>query len=242
MLEKSSNEPHARMLALFDILSDWLSLPNVSEQISEQDFVKTEHTILQNYLTTQAEKAGAAMPEVLANQLYFMAITATNGALEAKQDMAFSPSFTHAKSAANALILAQTQKEFHIKKSYAYAIAASFIAVVVVAGSLFLHERQSANPMQIALATEAQPTLISTAAIANPEDTSALIAQINLMRKGNCQLPEALQMPDSYKKVYFENIVAGQISTDPEEQKLVRELLKIVRCNYTPMLMSNSAG
>jgi hypothetical protein len=62
------------------------------------------------------------------------------------------------------------------------------------------------------------------------------------MRKGSCQLPEALQLPDSYKKVYFEDIVSGQISTDPADQKLVRELLQKVRCNYSPMLMANSKG
>lgn len=245
MLEKSSEKPHARLLALFDILSDWLALPNVHAQIPTQDFAKTNHKNLQNYLAIQAEKAGAAMPEILANQLYFMAISAINDALkteQTKQDKAFSPSFTHAKSAANALILAQTQKEFRIKKSAAYAIAASFLGVLAVTASVFLYQVESAKSPQNALASDVQPTLLSVATIANPEETAALIAQINLMRKGSCQLPEALQLPDSYKKVYFENIVSGQISTNPAEQILVRELLQKVRCNYTPMLMANSTG
>jgi hypothetical protein len=62
------------------------------------------------------------------------------------------------------------------------------------------------------------------------------------MRQGNCQLIEALQLPEAYKKIYFDNIIMGQISTDREEQRVVNELLQMVRCNYTPMLMANSKG
>jgi len=40
--------------------------------------------------------------------------------------------------------------------------------------------------------------------------------------------------------VYFQNVVLGQITTDPAEQKLANQLLDMVRCNYTPMLMVNS--
>ncbi|CAN4267290.1 hypothetical protein MCEMSEM29_00414 [Methylophilaceae bacterium] len=78
--------------------------------------------------------------------------------------------------------------------------------------------------------------------IATPEETTALITQINQMRKVNCQLVEALQVPDSYKKVYFENIVSGQTSTNIQDQKLVHTMLDMLRCNFTPMLMANSTN
>jgi len=241
MLKKAGKTPQARLLSLFDILHDWTEAPGVKAEI-ELSAMNTTNA-LQTYLSLEAAKAGAALPEMLAMQLYVMAFSACNdkfqSRLQGNTHAASGDALIHAKSAAQALISAQTKKEFHIAKSSAYAIAAS---VLVVAASLFIfNQSHQKNAAQLALSTPAiQPTFTGTELIANPEETAALFAQIEQMRNGSCQLPEALQMPDSYKKVYFENIVAGQISTDPADQKLVRELLQKVRCNYTPMLMANS--
>ena len=248
MLKKAGSTPQARLLSLFDTLEDWTNLPtSIAPGLNSQiDFSVTNNNALQTYLSLEAAKAGAALPEMLAMQLYVMALSACNEKLQtrlqANKDADASQAILHAKNAAQALISAQTKKEFRIAKSSAYAIAASFAAVLFVAGSVFILSKSnsSTNSSLAANSTNIQPTLASAQVIANPEDTAAHFAQIEFMRKGTCQLPEALQMPDSYKKVYFENIVAGQISTNPADQKLVRELLQKVRCNYTPMLMANS--
>lgn len=242
MLKKSSAEPQARMLSLFDILDDWLDAPNVNQTLiathQQTPINLANNRQLQDFLMAEAAKAGAAMPEMLANQLYFMAVAATQEKFQAKNGLSLS----HAKSAASALITAQTEKEFRIAKSSIYAIAASFLGALVVAGSLFIFNQSESSTAQQVVQIEPNPVAVSVNLIASPEQTSALIAQINQMRKGNCQLMEALQLPDSYKKVYFENIVLGQISTNIEDQKLVHQLLEMVRCNYTPMLMANSKG
>jgi hypothetical protein len=244
MLEKSSQKPHGRLLALFDILEDWLDAPNVAPHLHDQSKVQaltnSSSKNLQIFLTAEATKAGAAMPEILANQLYFMAISAINNALEANIHAGCRhAAFNHAKSAANALILAQTKKEFHIKKSSAYAIAASFFVAVLVAGSWFTL-REASAPTTLA---QANPqTVLAAAPTASPDQTAALIAQLEQMRHGNCQLIEAIQLPDSYKGIYLNMIVNGQVSTDPREQIIAMELLKNTRCNYTPMLMANSKG
>jgi hypothetical protein len=239
MLEKSSATPHGRLLAVFDILEDWLDAPSILEQMHSDLESKTQSRVLQDYLTLEAVKAGAAMPEMLANQLYFMVLAAAQEKLHANNQKSLS----QAKIAAAALIAAQTKKEFHISKSSAYAIAVSFIGAFVIVGSVFLyHFNANINPKnaQIASIPAALLNPVSDDLQASPQQTAALIAQIQQMRKGNCQLIEALQLPDSYKKVYFENIVLGQISTDVNDQKLVNELLQKVRCNYSPMLMINS--
>ena len=247
MLKKSSNTPHGRLLSLFEILEDWLNAPNIAEQVRINSATQASSHQLQDYLTIEAAKAGAAMPEMLASQLYFMAIAAAQERLQANNHAGFC----HAKSAAHALIIAQTKQEFHISKPSAYAIAASFMGVVVVAGSLYFLNlnaiKQTStivrNSTQIQLT---QPILanakLSTSAqsIANPEQTAALMAQIELMRHGNCQLIEAIQLPDQYKGIYLNMVVNGQVSTDPREQKIAFALLKQTRCNYTPMLMANS--
>ena len=247
MLKKSSSTPHGRLLSLFEILEDWLNAPNIAEQVRINSATQASSHQLQDYLTIEAAKAGAAMPEMLASQLYFMAIAAAQEKLQANN----LASLSHAKSAARALISAQTKKEFHISKPSAYAIAASFMGVVVVAGSMYFLNlnamKQTSAIARNATQTQlAQPILanakLSTSAesITNSEQTAALMAQIELMRHGNCQLIEAIQLPDQYKGIYLNMVVNGQVSTDPREQKIAFALLKQTRCNYTPMLMANS--
>jgi hypothetical protein len=248
MLKKSSKTPHGRLLSLFEILEDWLNAPNIADQIKTKTLNPSTSHQLQDYLAIEAAKAGAAMPEMLASQLYFMAISAAQERLQANNRAGFG----HAKSAANALIIAQTKQEFHISKSTAYGIAASFLGILVVAGALYStqnagqHNAQSMNqvaeknvanimPIQAAI-----PQLVSAENLADPEQTAALMAQIELMRHGNCQLIEAIQLPDQYKGIYLNMVVNGQVSTDPKEQKIAFALLKQTRCNYTPMLMANS--
>lgn len=240
MLEKSSQTPHGRLLGVFDILEDWLDAPHIRDQFNAPALANSTSKNLQIFLTAEAAKAGAALPEILANQLYFMAISAIN---ERLQTNTHAPSkhtaFNHAKSAANALILAQTKKEFHIAKTTVYAMAASFLGAIIIAGS-WLALRTSHEPATLALADP--KTITITAPIASPEQTAALIAQLEQMRHGNCQLIEAIQLPDQHKGIYLNMVVNGQVSTDPHEQLIAIELLKKTRCNYTPMLMANSTG
>ena len=269
MLEKSSQTPHGRLLSLFDILEDWLEAPtireqtSIREQISEPVYSPKQAKILQDYLTLEAAKAGAAMPEMLASQLYFMAIAAINEHLQPQRLSAQNiptkagyssmiannyKGFSHAKSAANALILVQTRKDFYITKFSAYAMAASFLAVLVIAGFM-LNLKQTQNNDQIAelksatqsiLAASTAPTLAISEMTASPDQTVAIMAQLELMRHGNCQLIEAIQLPDSQKGIYLNMVVNGQVSTNPHEQKIAMELIKKTRCSYTPMLMANS--
>jgi hypothetical protein len=249
MLDKSSATAHGRLLSLFDILEDWLDAPNIvtqsfREQFNTQLSYKTHAHLLQDYLTLEAAKAGAAMPEMLANQLYFMAVAAVQEKLQANNHKSMS----HAKNAARAIIAAQTKKDFQITRQSAYAIAASFIAVFIVAGSLLISNFNQANKLnQLAnLQPFAQPivphVLATSELTASPEQTAALMAQIELMRHGNCQLIEAIQLPDNLKGIYLNIVVNGQISTDAYEQKMAMELIKKTRCNYTPILMANSTG
>lgn len=237
MLKKAGNTPQKRLLSLFDILNDWAEAPGVDAQINQQASTN-EANLLKTYLSLEAAKARAALPEMLATQLYVMALSAMHEKLLAHN----SGALLHAKSAAEALITAQTKKEFHISRTAAYAIAASFIGALVISGSLFLlYQPTIEAPSQIAsapLETPFEP--IFNAELASPQSTAALVAQIETMRSGNCRLLEAIQLPDRYKSIYFKNIVLGQISSDANEQVLVRELLEKIQCNYTPMLMKKS--
>lgn len=237
MLKKAGNTPQARLLSLFDILNDWAEAPGVDAELNQQTNAH-DATLLKTYLSLEAAKASAALPEMLATQLYVMALSAMQEKLLAHN----AGALLHAKSAAEALITAQTKKEFHISRTAVYAIAASFIGALVISGSLFfLYQPAIEAPSQIVSAPVETPfEPIFNAELASPQSTAALVAQIEKMRSGNCRLLEAIQLPDRYKSIYFKNIVLGQISSDANEQILVRELLEKIQCNYTPMLMKKS--
>jgi hypothetical protein len=240
MLEKSSLKPQARLLNLFDILEDWLDAPSIQLDNASFSKSKTQSHALQDFLALEAAKAGAEMPEVLASQLYFMVVAAAQEKLQGNNHVSFS----HAKSAASALIVAQTKKEFHIKKSVAYAIAASFFAVVVGTSALFIMntQQQQRNFTLAKQEATSEIPLETSSTTASPEQTAALVAQLEQMRHGNCQLIEAIQLPDNQKAIYINMFVNGRVSTDAKEQVIALDLIQRTRCNYTPMLMANSKG
>lgn len=248
MLEKMGSTPRERLLALFDIVGDWLDAPHIRESLGAQamdfdsiEMIDTEPQSLLLYLTTQAQASGAHEPETLARQLYFMCMSMLREELRSPGCAASQ----HAKQVARALIQAQTQKERLITKRSAYAMAASVFFVTGILSVLALGVLKPFAPAQNAAVPIASndTAIVETVPIeARPEQTAALFAVIEQMRKGECQYPEALLLPDAQKAVYLTNVVQGQISTNADDQKLVKQLLKKVRCNYTPMLMKNSVG
>lgn len=236
MLKKAGRTPEARLLGLFDVLDDWTEAPGISEQFEIN--IDANADALKTYLSLEAAKAGAALPEMLATQLHVMAMSALQEKLVGENKAGLA----HAKSAAEALIEAQTKKEFHIARSSAYAIAASFVGALVIAGSLFVYNKQPIQAIPSLASNETKMILqpVKSSTTASPQSTFALMKQIEQMRSGNCRLLEAIQLPDEHKSIYFQNIVLGKISTDSQEQALVKELLGKIRCNYTPMLMKKS--
>jgi len=241
MLKKSASTPKARILNLFSILDDWIDAPNMRELCERQGDAKQNQ--LQIYLASEAAKSGAEMPELLANQLYFMAVAATQEKLQHNR----SDSLVLAKAAAEAMITSQTKSDFHIPKKTVYASAASLLIVFAVGGLLYKNAATIFPPStspSVAMVNQSAiiPAQMNTNKTASPTQTAALFARVKKMRTGNCRLLEAIQLPDKYKTVYFENIIQGQISTDLGDQRIVNELLNKVRCNYSPMLMKNSRG
>lgn len=240
MLKKAGVTPRERLLALFDILDDWVNAPHIREKFGAVEINSEEPQALLEYLTAQAIASGAQGPEVLAQQLYFMAMSMLQEELRSPGCAAGQ----HAKQVAQALIQAQTENKRFVSKRSAYAMAASVFLVTGIASMLIFGTTapsggKSDAPSRI---VNIAPAVKANSVEASPEQTAALFAAIEQMRKGECQYPEALQLPDSQKAVYLTNVVGGQISTNAADQALVAQLLKKVRCNYTPMLMKNSIG
>ena len=237
MLAKSSKTPQGRLLSLFDILQDWQNAPNVHIEVEQN----ASNLALIAFCVVQAKACGAANPEMLAEHIVLIARNATQQAILHPE----STSFTHAKKAAHALILAQTQKERLISKPATYAIAASLFLAIGV-GAMWLPQlSQLVQPTRVATHRAITHPLISAVAYkeevgVNAHEAAVMYAKYEQMRNGTCQFPEALQIPDKDKSVYLENVVGGKLPTNLKDLAVANYYLEKVRCNFTPMLMANS--
>src|SRR5690606_16208331 len=106
MLRKTGRTPQQRLLGMFDILQDWVNAPSIRETLATDQLYPKAAYPLENFLMMEAKSLGAAMPELLAQQLYYIAQTALKEEL-ANPDCG---SITHGRIAANALLQAQKQK------------------------------------------------------------------------------------------------------------------------------------
>jgi len=97
--------------------------------------------------------------------------------------------------------------------------------LIALIGGAFLI--QQPNAMPIVNSQNANPNIIADdEAIANPKHTADLYASIETMRGGDCQFIEALQIPDADKKIYLENVVAGQVPTNAHDQMIAQKYMQ----------------
>lgn len=232
MLEKSSRLPAQRLLALFTVLDDMLSSPLAhTERIAPS---AQPPALLQQYLTKQAALAGATLPEMLANQLYFMAVSACQETLSHPN----SPALVHAKQAAQALIQAQTTREIHWYTIRNYGIVVLGLCVSLIGG--FYWHSHLHTTTSIAQPSNLAPPNSPLSQEASPTETAAIYSRLETMKHGDCRLIEALQLPEHLKSIYIENVINGHVTNHRAEQIVVNQLLDQVKCNYTPMLMMRS--
>ena len=240
MLQKSGTTPDVRLLSLFDILSDWLAAPQIHASLKIEAINNHTPYLLLNYLSQQAKEAGAAMPEMLAEQLIFIAKSALKDCIENIE----CASFAHAKQVANALISAQCEREaIQLKKSTIYSALAIFVGAITIGALTYRYPQSAPGHSDISTAMFEQTNSKNDEDVAsNPKETADMYASIETMRGGDCQYIEALQIPDADKKIYLENVVGGQPPTNVHDQLIAQHYLQKIRCNYTPMLMKNSTN
>jgi hypothetical protein len=247
MLAKSSKTPHGRILSLFDILGDWINAPNVQIKISP---IATHNEQLAIYLTNEAKAIGASSPRVLIDHIVLIA---RNAALQ-ELNHPNSGSLSHAKKAAQALILAQTEKKYSIPSALhfrpiVFGIASTLFLLIAISAlwlpgfsKIYLHPATSIA--SISIPRSANMTLANgvrkNESKLSALDASIMYAKYEQMRNGTCQFPEALQIPDKDKAVYLENVVGGKLPTNLKDLAIANFYLGKVRCNFTPMLMARS--
>ena len=234
MLDKSGKTASQKLVLLFDVLDDLLSSPFA--QPSQSPAAPPDQPLrLQQYLTQQAELIGARLPDMLANQLYFMALSASQEKLRHPHSTALQ----HAKQAAQALIHEQTRLEINWLAIRNYAIVIVAIGCGIMVGHYWRPAAENA-PSTAARIADASPPPHPLSQEASPSETAAIYSRLETMKHGDCRLLEAIQLPERLKSIYIENIINGHVTTNRDEQVLVNQLLDQVKCNYTPQLMLNS--
>lgn len=234
MLDKSGKSAQHKLLGLFAVLDDLLSSPLLHAQALPAT-PPASHERLQAYLATQAQLAGARLPDMLANQLYFMALSACQEKLQHPQSTALQ----HAKQAAKALIDEQIKLDINWLAVRNYSIVCGALLLGAL-GGYFGRIQHAPVPSGFDKVAEFQPPSHPLSREASPLETAAIYTRLENMRHGDCRLIEAIQLPERLKSIYVENIVNGHVTTNRDEQVLVNQLLDQVKCNYTPKLMANS--
>ena len=258
LVQKSGSSPQAKLIGIFDVLADWLEAPQIGTQLLAIDTSAEPPAELFNFLVTQANACGAALPEALANQLYFMLMCSVRDYTHQQNSLPI------ARQTAQALIQAQSQP-IHAKKFNQYAIAslaAISITTALIASFLFLQpiklnatQADKIKLAQSSLAVGKHKTVAKKTSSnvpseivtimkhdASPSQTAEMFAKIEQMRKGTCIFPEVLMLPQKQRDVYLQSVVHGEIPSSIEDQLIMAKLMEKVRCNYTPMLMQNSVG
>ena len=131
LVQKSGNTPQAKLIGMFDVVADWLEAPQIDLQLSVLDINAEPPATLLQFLINEAKACGAALPEALANQLYFMLMCGVRDYTHQKHSLPI------ARQTAQALIQAQSQPIKATKRFNAYAIA-SLAAVTLVSASAAL--------------------------------------------------------------------------------------------------------
>lgn len=223
-LKKSERSPTEQLLHFFEVMEE---MPDLITTDNREELLE--------YLSALAIASKINDPEFFAHQIFFMAAEAREQQLNHPESQAL----IHAKTAAKALVTAQTQSRLK-QNSPLYAMAASFFLIFGLSSMMFNQELipiQSEEQLSSLLEADFQPSFNRNN---NPKRISEMLSNREKMRQGTCRFPEALMLDEADRSIYLKTVVYGEVSQDIKEQEVTARLMQTVRCDYTPMLMKNS--
>lgn len=227
MAQKAGTTPRARMLALFDILQDWVAAPGMRQNLLDAASEHADRSALRTFLTQLAVAAGAANAEALASQLDSMLLGALREALRDPECQALA----HARLAAERLIASQMTSRAPLRGVMMVSVTA--LAMVVLLAVFAINFQPPA-----AFIAAAPVALVKTPDTLNPDQMAAVYHLHDRIRAGDCGYPQALMLPPDQRAVYMENVVSGN-GNDllPATLALVNQLYQRVDCYYPPAAM-----
>ena len=231
MLDKSADTPRGRVLALFDIMADWNAAPGV--HFSAPDHLMGNEEALIAYLTRELNTLQLKEPDILATQVYFIAM----GALQTVEAMEGGNVFAQARQAA--AILLDAHRPPRRLKSAATVLAT---AALVLGSALFASHLQQPGMAPVTLATLQSGNVVgelqSISVRTSPAQVASLNDSLERMRRGVCQYPQALMLAPEARAVLIENVVNGSAPVDADSLREARRLAQAVECYYAPVAMT----
>jgi hypothetical protein len=231
MLDKSADTPRGRVLALFDIMADWNAAPGVN--ISTPDHLMGNEEALIAYLTRELNALQLKEPDILATQIYFIAM----GALQTAGAQEGGNIFAQARQAA--AILLDAQRPPRRFRSAATVLAT---AALVLGSALLVSHIPQRGIDPVAIATLQSSVITNNLRPASVRTSPAQVASLNdsleRMRRGVCQYPQALMLAPEARAVLIENVVNGSAPVDADSLREARRLAQNVECYYAPVAMT----
>lgn len=225
-LKSGKSSPKSRLLKIFDVL---LTPTSYSRHEIEQEFVQQKAHLIR-FLHKQAKASGAQLPDTLAQQI----IIVLDNALQQEKQHPQSQALRHARTATEALILAQCADGWG--KLRDLGTNASFVSLLGI--TLFVTWYMLREPPIVRAPTSTYQLWHMSAkeTPASPQHVAAFYNALDRMRQGTCQFPQALMLGSSERSVFLNNIVNGRLSNRAEEIALATQLLKKVSCEYRPLI------
>lgn len=235
MMEKSAPTPQERIIALFDIVDDWLHAPRVECLTLPAELLSHPPERLIHYLTTQAKLINIDEPKLFAHQVLFMLFTA----LQTTNETTRAQHFKHAKTALSALMQAQTPQRRLAPILFGFGLVFTLCLGIYLGSRTIEGDRMASHLNNTRASTK--PTVANPNGHGlSPMEVSELLTKIEQMRRGSCRFIEAIQIPDNHKDTYINVVVNGQAPKSRLEMDIAQTYLQKVQCTYTPMLMMNS--
>jgi hypothetical protein len=231
MLDKSADTPRGRVLALFDIMADWNAAPGVN--FASPDNLMGNEEALITYLTRELNLLQLREPDILATQIYYIAM----GALQTAGAQDSGNVFVQARQAAAILIDAHRPP-----RRFKSAATVLSTALLVLGAAMLI---PYAPPSAMAPVTTANaPSTPSPARVqanyirTSPAQVASLNDSLERMRRGVCQYPQALMLAPEARAVLLDNVVNGSVPTDAESLRVAHQLAETVECYYAPVAMT----
>lgn len=226
MVDKAGKTPESRIQALFQILQDWVDVPDIRLQLQDAPLDEAGQRALKSYLLQLVEASRVTNPEMVAGQLHMILL----GALNEEMRQPGSRALEHGGQAA--ILLVNAQLAVRRVTHGSLAIAASVVLMASVLTLLFARQQPEpigARPLQMVAAASALPS---------PDRVAAFYHLHEQIRAANCSYPQALMLASEQRAPFLENVVDGNMGTiQPESMVMVSQLYRKVDCYYPPAAM-----
>lgn len=230
MLQHSGIKPGTGLIALFDLLQQWVDAPGFRQAMQQELLAQAAHEPLLDYLVQQAGSARCSDPDGVARQIYYLAL----GALHEEIRHPGCGAIASAQQAAT-ILLAPSGPPV---RRYAHAAIAATLAGLLVLPMGLLLQQEAAQRRPAQAAPPAHAMQLQQASL-SPDQTFTLHQTLEKLQNGVCQYPQALMLPPEQRPVLIENIVNGEPSASQQRMRLAQQVAQSVDCYYPPIAMTS---